>query len=460
MSDKPLSALVPIRSAAPSSATSAAGLGFALFSSADTNRPIPLRMRASSRQQAEQPVVSPSSPRHRTKIWEFGTNLHCSIIGTCLSTGELRQVLGKIGLREEAATAGEHDVHATGVLLAGKHHDGAKLLQKALDRRHRAAINRFDKARSAEEVRGLWREFVQAGDIPGAYWAALTHPAATDAVVREIFTEVHMLSHLVGAANRADIRRLRQLEAENAELQAKVDRQQQQLRVAIVSRDTTIRELNRALEARIERGGGMAAEASATAAARDAGWEALAADLKARLTRSENRRVGLDQQLAEARAALSSERSARNAAEQREAALRDELDAIEERLAADGNAARDAVEESGGGSVLPPVGLTLLYVGGRPGQVAYIRAAAERLGAALIHHDGGIEERGGLLPGLVSRADAVLFPVDCISHAAMQLIKRLCRQADKPFLPLRSGGLAPFCAALRSAALGCSREEA
>ena len=60
-----------------------------------------------------------------------------------------------------------------------------------------------------------------------------------------------MLSHLVGAANRADIRRLRQLEDENAELDAKVGRQQQQLRDAVVSREATIRELRHILEERI-----------------------------------------------------------------------------------------------------------------------------------------------------------------------------------------------------------------
>lgn len=60
-------------------------------------------------------------------------------------------------------------------------------------------------------------------------------------------------SHLVGAANRADIRRLRQLEDENAQLEGKVGRQQQQLRDAIVSRDATIRELRGALEERIMR---------------------------------------------------------------------------------------------------------------------------------------------------------------------------------------------------------------
>ena len=63
-----------------------------------------------------------------------------------------------------------------------------------------------------------------------------------------------MLSHLVGAANRADIRRLRELESENAALQEKVARQQRQLRDAVVTREATIANLNEML------GKAMAAE--------------------------------------------------------------------------------------------------------------------------------------------------------------------------------------------------------
>src|ERR1700732_42175 len=59
------------------------------------------------------------------------------------------------------------------------------------------------------------------GDIPGAYWAALTHPATTQEIVTRIFAGVHMLSHVVGTVNRADIRRLQQLEADNAALSAR-----------------------------------------------------------------------------------------------------------------------------------------------------------------------------------------------------------------------------------------------
>ena len=71
--------------------------------------------------------------------------------------------------------------------------------------------------------------------------------AATDALMRRAFGDVHMLSHMVGAANRADIRRLRQLEEENAALSAKLDAQQRQLRDGFIARDEKIRLLNEAL---------------------------------------------------------------------------------------------------------------------------------------------------------------------------------------------------------------------
>src|SRR5277367_140724 len=245
-------------------------------------------------------ILAPAS-RSRRKIWEFDSNLHCSIIGTCLTNAELRQVLVKLGLKE-AATATEHDLHVSGVLLAGKHHEGAKLLHKALDRRHRVAINHFAPAKSTDDVRAFWLEAVQRGEIPGAYWAALTHAATNDALVREVFSQVHMLSHLVGAANRADIRRLRQLEAEKAELDAKVARQQEQLRDAIVSRDATIHELHRTLEERLPRDGesGVGCPADSDGEV----WRTLAGDLKRRLATAETRREHSEGQLAETRSAL------------------------------------------------------------------------------------------------------------------------------------------------------------
>ena len=102
-------------------------------------------------------------------------------------------------------------------------------------------------------------------------------------------------------------------------------------------------------------------------------------------------------------------------------------------------------------------GKVVLYVGGRPKQVWQARSAVTELGAEFLHHDGGIEDSGGLLVGLVSRADVVAFPVDCISHDAALMVKRLCRQEGKPFLPLRSSGVGSLLAALEGSEIAALR---
>jgi hypothetical protein len=66
----------------------------------------------------------------------------------------------------------------------------------------------------------------------------------------------------------------------------------------------------------------------------------------------------------------------------------------------------------------------------------------------VLSHDGGIEENLAALPGLISRADATCFPVDCISHAAVVQIKKCCRDGDKPFIPLRTASVASFISAI------------
>jgi hypothetical protein len=385
-------------------------------------------------------VQPAAGPARRTKIWEFNTNLHCSIIGTCLSTGELRQVLKKLGVAVPDST--DHELHGAAVSLAGRHDKAAKLLHKALDERHRVAINQFAKAATDDAVRSLWREAVRRGEIPGAYWATLTHPATTQAIIRDAFGEVHMLSHLVGAANRADIRRLCELEADNAELRARIDRQQLALRDAVVTRDARIQELRDALTQRI------AAEPSGaepSGGGEDSGvLRQLVADLERRLVGETRRSNALAEKLAVATSVLADERSARAKAEQEVGGLRRELDAIAASVLAQ---AGDDMPAMTPDARLD--GMTVLYVGGRQNQVAHLRAAAAQSGAAFLHHDGGIEHHLNLLGGLTSQADLVMFPVDCISHHAALAVKQLCRQAGKRFIPLRSASATSLLATLR-----------
>jgi hypothetical protein len=380
----------------------------------------------------------------RSKIWEFHPSLHCSIIGTCLTTGELRQVLSKVCRAPAEAT--DHDLHGIAVALAARHDPAAKLLNKALDQRHRVSIHQFSRAQCEAEVGALWRDAVGRGDIPGAYWAALTHPGSGHALIREAFGEVHMLSHLVGAANRADIRRLRELEQQTTDLAARLTRQQLALCRVVAERDGRIQALEQTLLDRI------AANGAAAMRPCEAGSSALpnlVATLERRVASEVSRRTALEAQLARSRAGFEQESAGRRAAEATNRVLSAELSALEERLLD----SSDRAHQPAGRERAQLPGETVLYVGGRAHQVAHLRHLVEGLDAGFLHHDGGREQHSDLLGGLVSRASLVLFPVDCVSHDAVLNLKRLCRQAGKAFIPLRSASVASLMLALHRVAL-------
>jgi hypothetical protein len=386
------------------------------------------------------PALRALETKRAVRLSDLHTNLHCSIVGTCLTTAELRQFVGKFNIAD-AKSLSEHDLHKHGVTIAGQKdaNGGSKLLHKLLDKKHRITLNQFAKAKTEGEVGALWDEAVKRGEIPGAYWAVLSHAATTDALVKRVFGQVHMLSHLVGAANRADIRRLADLEAENADLGEKVERQQVQIRDAVTQRDAKIRDLEallaKALSQSVSTTGDVAAEAAAMAT--------MVANLERRLSSEASHRARLEERLKAAEARLIEAHKARGEADRRHAELAVELAAAEALAGADA---------AGDETVPALVGRTILYVGGQTGHVANLRDVAARSGAKLIHHDGGIEDRNPQLAGRISQADIVFFPVDCISHDAMQTVKRLSRQAAKPYVPLRSAGLGSFLAALAALA--------
>jgi len=139
-----------------------------------------------------------------------------------------------------------------------------------------------------------------------------------------------LLSHLIGAANRADIRRLCLLEAENADLRARLDRQQAALHNAALKRDATIQALREALGQRIS------AETPAPSNGPILGQ--LVSDLERRLAIQTRRNTVLEDKLNSAKAAVTAERSACAATERDNRALRHEIDAIEESLRADSQA--------------------------------------------------------------------------------------------------------------------------
>ena len=89
-------------------------------------------------------------------------------------------------------------------------------------------------------------------------------------------------------------------------------------------------------------------------------------------------------------------------------------------------------------------GRAILYVGGRDCQVAHLRQIAERHGAELIHHDGGLREAVSRIDTVLPSVECVFCPIDCISHDACLRVKTGCKKTGTSFVPLRNGSKSSF----------------
>ena len=141
-------------------------------------------------------VVPPKqSTKQRHKLWEIRPDLHCSILGICLSYADLLKIGRKAGF-VPGETATEYDVHNYFVHRAEEPDRLARLMHKALDGKYRAANHASQQAQCAADLEEFWSDALARGDISGPYWALMTHPLTTEALLVRAFGEVHMLSHL------------------------------------------------------------------------------------------------------------------------------------------------------------------------------------------------------------------------------------------------------------------------
>ena len=389
------------------------------------------------------PVVDADEPaaNGRIRLSDLDTNFFCSVIGTCLTTSELRKLMARYG---DLQGVSDLDIHHDSVRLATQNAGVAKALQKALDHRHAPVIQRVSKIHTASELTEFWEEALRQGEIPGAYWALLMHRKATPELRSKVFGDVHMLSHLVGAANRADIRRLVALERENTELRERLDRQQLRSHELTEERDSAVSKLQHQL-------------IHHAASPKGPSFLPDEPEMAARIRQEESERAA---------SLIAVQTGRRERAEQAAVAavaeasrLQEELDHLREHAIALGRelAAAEAQLKLNAGEAAPSAyldsqlqGRRILYVGGRPSSMPAIRDLVHRHGGEFQRHGGRLEDRSGLLASAVSWAEVVVFPVDCIDHESVDSLKRLCVRQQVRYVPLRSAGIGCFAAAFSS----------
>jgi hypothetical protein len=397
-------------------------------------------------------------------LWELPQKYHCPVIGTCVTVDDLRRLAQKAGCRPKHAL-GDYEVHVSFVGAADNKNALSLALQRLLERRHAAAVRRFARADTAEDLARLWRQAVANGEVQGALWAVMTHPRASAELRALAYEDVHMLSHQIGAGLSADLKAL----AETRETLARVRRE------AAAEADRAARRLGerdariRALEQRVEvlaDSERKLAETGARLAELESGTELTA--LRGRVAALEAELAGRERREREAAREMAALRRRADAtAVEREtlaAALaeREHSVAVLERLLAEGVAeARcgcdgDCAHCTGPDAAVDLRGRRILCVGGRGSLNAHYRDLVQRCNGELIRHDGGLEDSRQRLEALLARADAVVCPADCVSHDAYLRTKRYCKRLAKPCVLIDRSGIGAFAAALSQLAAATS----
>lgn len=387
----------------------------------------------------------------RSKLGDVSSTYHCSIVGTCLSFREMERIAHRARMVFPEG-ASDYQKHGAFVHNISQRPSLAKSTQKFLDKKFSSIIRKTNKITCADQLLDFWQHASDAGDIPGPYWACLTHSLADAKLSGHFFGNVHMLSHLVGASNRADIKLLAELETDLDRHKDTHVKSRKHMRSILQCKNETIR-LQQVDLAIAER------QKSETLELRD------------QLTRLEN---GEDKKFrAEQFVKLENQLviTTRENADLTEK-LRTTLDVLKENenltlKLADLQKEHEVLEtlahrkfrslsqQCATKTPLPPEesidldGATIVYVGGRTGNIPNFRSLVEEANGVFVHHDGGKEDSDQRLVQVLSGGDIVMCPMDCVSHQASLTAKKFCKHAGKTFVPLRSSGLSSFASNLQ-----------
>lgn len=368
----------------------------------------------------------------RRRIWELDRRTHCPLVGVCVPVPALK----RIALRIHGAGCfiDDYALHCQAVADCSMRTPMAEALQREIDRSFAMEVRQASRIKDPRLLEAWWRAQSAGPGLAGALWAVLTHPHASLQLTGLALGEVHMLQHQLGAAERADHRRLRRTLEENAALSGALHKSRERS-AELVEHHTRVaeqlRQENSALRARV------AILETAQASAQD----------DRRLRDQLNR---LQRELALTREQLHRLQRRRKTAA---AGAPGRPGRIEPSMS-DNPAATAAANGSRAIGPAPSDGLpqcplpplterAVLCVGGRPANVPAYRRLVEDQGGRFLHHDGGAEESQARLDSTLAAADLVLCQTGCISHDAYWRVKEHCKRTGKPCLfvesPSRTG---------------------
>lgn len=378
-------------------------------------------------------AILPERPPRR-RFWEIDCHFKCPVVGMCLALTEQKQLLKKTGIA--AKRKGPFEIHE---ILVG-HSETENPLSRKMD-----SFLSSKYGREAKALEGLgeddflehWRSCFRSGEIKAVFWVAATRTDLSFAAKREIFGDVHMEMH--DTAER--VARLKRLLAFEQALRRKAA---ERLKHDTGQRSALQRE-NADLENAVRKLAVKLAMAEKEKTALDEEVMKLKGGTREILEQENHRLQGSIEELSRTvseykRRFAALEQENRRLAEKwtrqsdLSAKLQNQMGVVLQRCQT-----MSRCEES-----CPSFDLCqkrVLIVGGVTRMESLYRELVEGSGGVFDYHDGNVKNGSKKLESSLKRADVVLCPVNCNSHAACQMVKKLGKKYNKPIHLLSSSSL-------------------
>ncbi|OPY67631.1 MAG: hypothetical protein A4E57_02223 [Syntrophorhabdaceae bacterium PtaU1.Bin034] len=369
------------------------------------------------------------------RFWEIETYFKCPVVGLCLTSSEQQKILKKAGVPlKERSLFEMHEI----LVSSGETENG---LSRKIDQflRLKFGVELLSLYAMREEAfMQRWRSDFDSGEQAAVLWAGVTRPNLSQEARWEIFGAIHMSMHGNAEARARDRRLLKHLQDETTQQARKLKEMTLARRDLQKENDDMARLLS-----------GIKAEL--LAARKENEQLRNEVDLlknEGRIAEFEAENRLLRGEIAEKTLQISSRDRLLDDLKKRSADLSVELENQVQENAQFRQEAQEVLHEfiemSRCNITCPVFDLCrkrVLIVGGITRMEALYRRLIEESGGVFEYHDGYVHGGTKQLENSLKRADIVLCPVNCNSHAACSLVKNLGKKHNKPVHMLASFSL-------------------
>ncbi|SMC39262.1 hypothetical protein SAMN02746065_101336 [Desulfocicer vacuolatum DSM 3385] len=391
----------------------------------------------------------------RLKFWEVDTCFICPIVGMCLTVAEQRQVLKKTDF--PLKKTGLYEIHEALVVCGDSDNKISRRVDALLEKKFmKAAAPLFELDDKA--FMSHFKKTFKAGEYLISFWAAAANPKLSLESKRKVFGEIHMSMHWGGDESR-------KIKQQVTRLNGLIEKMNDELKKGKAHRRSLQKkndDMARAF-ARLEQENKLLQKEN-----QDLGKKLQNQQGKAEVIKLQGRNRDLEDSLEHALESHGAAKARLHTLKEGRERLVMELKLQKERTEQVIREAQNLIghfvdsNQSGCANSDPCVcdpscpafdlcEKRVLIVGGIARMESLYREVIEGNGGVFDYHDGYMRKGSKPLENRMKRADMVLCPVNCNSHAACTVVKKLGKKHKKNVHMLHNYSVSAISQVIRDA---------